>query len=226
MHSDISRDASGYEGSPESNLRVARELAVLDFAMLSDHAEMLCFTEWSDLQRASERWNEPGVFVTLFGYEWTSARYGHKNLVAGDLAALGEPIGAFGDGPLARTPDELFSALIGRAVLAHPHHVSHGLGQPTDWSFRNDEVQRLVEIFQVRGNDEYDGAPYQKQEESFVPGHSVRDALAQGHRLGIVASPDHGGGMGLAGVWSGELTRAAIFEALHARRTFGTTGPR
>jgi hypothetical protein len=45
-----------------------------------------------------------------------------------------------------------------------------------------------------------------------------------GHRLGIIASPDHGGGLGLAGVWARDLTREALFEALHARRTFGTTG--
>ena len=75
---------------------------------------------------------------------------------------------------------------------------SHGAQQPTDWSFRSDQFQRLVEIFQVRGNYEYDGAPYQKQETRapFAKGHSVRDALARGHRLGIIASPDHGGGLG------------------------------
>jgi hypothetical protein len=45
-----------------------------------------------------------------------------------------------------------------------------------------------------------------------------------GHRLGIIASPDHGGGLGLAGVWARNLSREALFEALYARRTFGTTG--
>jgi hypothetical protein len=54
----------------------------------------------------------------------------------------------------------------------------------------------------------------------------VRAALDEGHRLGIIASPDHRGGLGLAGVWAITLTREAIFEALHARRTFGTTGAR
>ena len=78
----------------------------------------------------------------------------------------------------------------------------------------------------MRGSYEFDGAPYPPPARSFTPGHSVRAALDQGHRLGIIASPDHRGGLGLAGVWASALTREAIFEALHARRTFGTTGVR
>ena len=78
----------------------------------------------------------------------------------------------------------------------------------------------------MRGNYEFDRAPYPPPAESFTQGRSVRAALDQGHRLGIIASPDHRGGLGLAGVWARALTREAIFEALRARRTFGTTGAR
>jgi len=165
--------------------------------------------------------------VTLPGYEWTSLSYGHRNVFFPDTleADAQAPFGALGPNG-ERTPDDLWEHLDERRALTIPHHLSHALSKPTDWSFHNDHFQRLVEIFQVRGNYEYDGAPYQKRETQvkFTPGHSVRAALAQGHRLGIIASPDHGGGMGLAGVWSEELTRESIFEALHARRTFGTTG--
>ena len=228
LHSDLSRDARGYEGSPAMNFQVVQDLAELDFAGLSDHAEALQHTDWWDVRKTSDLWNRPGVFVTLPGYEWTSLSFGHRNVYFPDTAQAdaNAPYGALAPDGVERTPDDLWAHLGERQALTIPHHLSHALSKATDWSFESDRFQRLVEIFQVRGNYEYDGAPFQKTETqvTFEPGHSVRDALAKGQRVGILASPDHGGGMGLAGVWAEELTRESIFEALHARRTFGTTG--
>ncbi len=86
-----------------------------------------------------------------------------------------------------------------------------------------------------------------------VKGHHVRDALARGHTLGFTAGGDThdaapgigylynglegafeakrwGSGKqhhpGIQGVWAEALTREAIFEAIHARRTYGTSGAR
>ena len=223
LHSDLSGDLRGFEGRPEDNLQVLEDLPRLDFGALSDHAETLRPVDWWATRKLTELWNRPGAFVTFPGYEWTSLDYGHRVVLFPDeqvgdrdallAAAPGDP------------PTRLWSFLQGRAALTIPHHPSHALMRPVDWSFRNDHFQRLVEIFQVRGSYEFDGAPLnQKVRSDFVPGHSVRDALAMGHRLGIIASPDHGGGLGLAGAWARELTREALFEALYARRTFGTTG--
>jgi hypothetical protein len=225
MHSCLSRDAVESDGLPVWNLWAAREVAGLDFAALTDHSGAgLEASKWREELRAIELWNEPGRFVTLPGYEWTSPHYGHKNVVFRSLAeaARTEPLEAEEE-----TPVELFAHLESRRALAIPHHPSHGINGGTDWSFRDDRFQRLVEVFQKRGNYEFDGAPLQAGKIgnwSFFAGHSVRDALGAGHRLGLVASPDHGGGLGLAGAWAGELTREAVFDALHARRTFGTTG--
>jgi Protein of unknown function (DUF3604) len=223
LHSDLSGDLRGFEGRPEDNLQVLEDLPRLDFGALSDHAETLRPVDWWATRKLSELWNRPGAFVTLPGYEWTSLDYGHRVVLfpdeqVGDREAL--LAAAPGD-----PPTRLWSHLQGRAALTIPHHPSHALMRPVDWSFRDDRFQRLVEIFQARGSYEFDGAPLsEKLRSDFVPGHSVRDALAMGHRLGIIASPDHGGGLGLAGAWARELTREALFEALYARRTFGTTG--
>ena len=223
LHSDLSGDLRGFEGRPEDNLQVLEDLPRLDFGALSDHAETLRPADWWATRKLTELWNRPGSFVTLPGYEWTSLEYGHRVVLfpderVGDREAL---IPAAPGDP----PTRLWSHLGGRAALTIPHHPSHALRRPVDWSFRDDRFQRLVEIFQTRGSYEFDGAPVNpKLASDFVPGHSVRDALAMGHRLGIIASPDHGGGLGLAGVWATELTREAIFEGLYARRTFGTTG--
>jgi hypothetical protein len=223
LHSDLSGDLRGFEGRPEDNLQVLEDLPRLDFGALSDHAETLRPVDWWATRKLTELWNRPGAFVTLPGYEWTSLEYGHRVVLfpdeeVGDREAL---LAAGAGDP----PTRLWSHLGNRAALTIPHHPSHALSRPVDWSFRDDRFQRLVEIFQSRGSYEFDGAPLNpKLASEFVPGHSVRDALAMGHRLGIIASPDHGGGLGLAGVWARALTREALFEALYARRTFGTTG--
>jgi len=224
MHSSLSRDAMELNASPDQAFRVAYDIAGLDFAALSDHAESLHQSDWGTITKYADLWNEPGRFITLPGYEWTSREYGHKNVFFPN-SAQADSDALFGAG--GHTPEDLWQHLNERRAITIPHHVSSGPGgnKPTDWSFRSDHFQRLVEIFQVRGNYEFDGAPYPPPTRTFTPGHSVRAALDQGQRLGIIASPDHRGGLGLAGVWATALTRDAIFEALRARRTFGTTGP-
>lgn len=223
LHSDYSGDRRGFEGRPEDNFQVLWDLARLDFAALSDHAETLREVDWWATRKLADLWNQDGAFVTLPGYEWTSLVYGHRNVFFPD-STVGDQSARF-EAP-GRTPEDLFAHLGQKAALVIPHHPSHGFAKPVDWSFRNDDLQRLVEIFQKRGSYEYDGAPVADIQAELIPGHSVRDALAMGHRLGIIASPDHGGGLGLAGVWADTLSRESIFEALHARRTFGTTGPK
>jgi hypothetical protein len=223
LHSDLSGDLRGFEGRPEDNLQILEDLPRLDFGALSDHAETLRPVDWWATRKLTEMWNRPGEFVTFPGYEWTSLDYGHRVVLfpdeqVGDRDAL---LAAVSEDP----PTRLWSHLGGRVALTIPHHPSQALRRPVDWSFRDDRFQRLVEIFQSRGSYEFDGAPLNPNLRSeFIPGHSVRHALAMGHRLGFIASPDHGGGLGLAGAWARELTREGLFEALHERRTFGTTG--
>ncbi len=222
-HSDYSLDRRGANGTASQAFRAVFDIAELDFAALTDHVEGLSSVDWWEIRKITDLWNRPGRFVTFPSYEWTSSLYGHKNVVFPD-GAVADQRATFP--ALEHTPQDLWTFLGDRPAITIPHHVSHGLARPTDWSFRNDRFQRLVEIFQARGNYEYDGAPYQRRDlrPPFVEGHSVRDALGLGHRLGIIASPDHGGGMGLAGVWAEELSRPSIFEALRSRRSFGTTG--
>jgi len=222
-HSNFSRDRRGLNGSPVQAFRSVYDVAQLDFAGLSDHVEWLRPRDWWEIRKVTDLWNRPGEFVTLASYEWTSFEYGHRNVFFPE-AAIEQEDARFAS--TDRTPDDLWKFLDDRRAIAVPHHPSHGIREPVDWSFRNDRFQRLVEIFQSRGNYEYDGAPYQRRDmrPTFNEGHSIRHALGLGHRMGIIASPDHGGGMGLAGVWAEALTRESLFEALHARRTFGTTG--
>jgi hypothetical protein len=74
-------------------------------------------------------------------------------------------------------------------------------------------------------------------------GFHVQDALDQGYRFGIIAGSDthtsdpgnplvhhplspHPHRVGIMGIYATELTREALWEAMWARRVYGTTGER
>ncbi|MHA1726575.1 MAG: DUF3604 domain-containing protein [Promethearchaeota archaeon] len=72
-------------------------------------------------------------------------------------------------------------------------------------------------------------------------GSFVRDALQRGYKLGFTAGGDDHLGIfpsgpieienglykpGIMGLWAKELTRESLWEALHRRHCYGTTGPR
>jgi len=99
-------------------------------------------------------------------------------------------------------------------VLIIPHcHM------PGDWRFNDALMERLVEIYSMHGSFEWYGQRY----------------LERGYHIGLMcASDDHTGHPGnnparwstrggIAAVFAPELTREAIFDALVARRVYGTT---
>jgi hypothetical protein len=97
---------------------------------------------------------------------------------------------------------------------------------PTDWNFTDEKAQPVAEIFQTRGSYEYSGAPREAKRSVPKPGYFLQDAWARGIVIGVIASPDHGGGMGKACIYAPALTREAILDALRARHCFGTTAAR
>ncbi|MGI6206646.1 MAG: DUF3604 domain-containing protein [Anaerolineae bacterium] len=175
---------------------------------------------WPEDVAKSNRYYSPGEFITLVSFECALGRYGHKNVYyRGDS-------GIYIYGQAGLTPDEVWRQLEeeGYRAITIPHHPKFcGV---TDWSYRNDKFQRLVEICSAWGISEASGP------------HSVRAALAMGHRLGFVGGTDthfgqpgrpphfFGEGGGLAGVYVTALTREALWDALYERRCYATTGAR
>ena len=78
----------------------------------------------------------------------------------------------------------------------------------------------------MRGSYEYHGAPRQARRSIQQPSRYMHDTWAQGNVIGVIASPDHGGGLGKACVYAEDLSRKAILEAIRQRHTFGTTAAR
>ena len=224
-------------GTPGDYFGYARDVARLDVIALTDHdhwgVQPLDMrpdrAEW--ILREATRFHEPGRFVTIPGYEWTSWLHGHRHVLYFEGDA---PIFSSID-PATDRPDELWAALRGREALTFAHHSA---GEPvaTNWRFPPDPVlEPLTEISSVHGMSEAADAPMPIR--GGIPGNYVRDVLQAGYRLGFVGSGDSHDGhpglahlvtgqSGLAGIFTESLDRPHLLAAMRARRTFATNGIR
>jgi hypothetical protein len=233
-HSNFS-DGSG---TPEQYFRYARDVAALDAAVLTDHDHVgrgwldESDAKWREIRRQVDAFHEPGRFVTLLGFEWTSWIYGHRHVLYFD--ADGRVISSAD--PASESPQQLWSALRGRRALTFAHHSAGG-PIATDWSIPPDpELEPVTEIVSVHGSSEAGDTP--RRVYAAVEGNFVRDVLQRGHRLGFVGSGDshdghpglvhlgNSGSGGLAAILADDLTRESIHAALRARRVYATNGPR
>ena len=226
-------------GEPQDLYRYGRDVARLDVMGLTDHDHWgLRFLDaeppmWKALQEVTESFHKPGSFVTVRGYEWTSWIHGHRHVLVFDDAAL--TLRSSIDDSFDH-PAELWASLRGRRALTVAHHSAGG-PIAVDWSIAPDpELEPVTEVVSVHGSSEAADSP--RRIGSWVEGNSVRQAaLGRGYRLGFIGSTDgHDGhpGLahlvspsgGLAGILATELSRDAVYDALKARRTFATSGPR
>ena len=232
---------------PEEIYAFARDETFLDICAMSEHSEALTDIEWNYFSEVSNKFNDPGRFVTLIGGEWTSKEYGHRNYYyRGDHG----PIVRCTD-PDYESLDQFYTAARSNKALVIPHHCANTI-IGIDWSKGHDpEVERLVEIYSIWGNSErstIQGNPLPiKFMEGEKSGQHVVDALSRGYRFGFIGGGDiHDGRpgdalhnlqekpngynllhqQGLMGVWAKDLTRTAIYDALWNRRVYATTNHR
>jgi hypothetical protein len=231
-------NASDGSGSVEDYFRYARDVAGLDVAVLTDHDAIgrrpldQNADAWRAIRETVAAFDEPGRFVTLTGFEWTSWIHGHRHVLYFDGA--GDVVSSID--PAHDTPQELWSALRGKPALTFAHHSAGG-PIATNWAIPPDpELEPLTEIVSVHGSSEAEDGPGRIY--APVAGHFVRDVLARGYRLGFVGSGDshdghpglaqlaNSGSGGLAAILADDLTRDSVYAALRARRTYATNGPR
>lgn len=219
----------------------ARNACALDFCAPGDHDHVW---ETSDgmfgmMCAAVERHHVPGRFVVFPGYEWAKWRVNGDGDRCVYYRCPEEAEFFHSDDGHEDTPAKLFAALQSREALVIPHHTAIS-GNPCDFREHDPRCERLVEIYSTWGCSERaagDGNPKPVYEE--VAAGFVQRALAMGWRVGFTAGGDdhmgHPGDeivgdclyqAGLFAVWASACTREAIWEALVARRTWGTTGPR
>jgi len=224
-------------GTPEDYFAYARDVAAVDVIALTDHDHWgMRFLDgnpglWSTIEEAAHRFDEPGRFVALVGFEWTSWLHGHRHVLYFDGKA--EVLSSLD--PRYEDPALLWRALEGRSVVTIAHHSAGG-PVSTNWEFAPPpELEPVTEVVSVHGSSEASDTPGRIY--AAVPGNFVRDALGRGLRFGFIGSGDSHDGHpglahlaspsgGLAAIFSEETTRAGVLDALRARRTYATNGPR
>jgi hypothetical protein len=213
-------------------------VAGLDVVCLTDHDHwgMQALDEhpelWDRIREATERFHEPGRFVTLLGYEWTNWVHGHRHVLY--FGSEGAVLSAIDE--RYETPAQLWDGLRGQDALTFAHHSAGG-PIATNWEFAPDpELEPVTEVASVHGASEAPDAPQRIYNP--LAGNFVRDVLDKGVVLGFIGSGDSHDGHpglahlagpqmgGLAAVLTRDLTRAGLRTALKERRCYATNGPR
>ncbi|HVH24222.1 MAG TPA: DUF3604 domain-containing protein, partial [Pseudonocardia sp.] len=222
-HSLVSRCTAGDEPSLEDFYRYAWDVNEYDFWAVTDHAENSTAYQWWSIQKIADLLHVPGRFVPLYGFEWTSADCGHQNVIYGDVARGAPIFSAFAED--STTPDGLWRGLAAHPefpAITIPHHPGSAMVY-NDWDYHDPRFGRLVEVFQAcRGNYESPHC-FRQYSDGTATGTFMIDGLLRGHRFGLIASSDHGHGASYVAVLARSLSRADVFEALHARRTCAST---
>jgi hypothetical protein len=234
MHSAIS-DASG---TPDEVLARAA-VRGLDFATLTDHdtvgGSRMLPSEYAEISWLTDLFNRIEGFTTLHAYEWTTPMLpqgaGHRNVY---FEGHG-PEEVYTKGTGQGETRTLFEALRSERAFAVPHHTSW---TGTEWDLHDEAIQRHVEVVSVHGAADAPGGPVPSRGE--MPGMFAVDGLKRGLRFGFVAGTDGHGLIYHHGIarhrdpWAHALTgvlapsgdRAALWNALYQRRTWGTSGPK
>jgi len=203
-------DGAGY---PSEVYTFARDVALLDFAALTDHSEMFPqFSNYVMMNRLQEyiditnSFNNDNTFATIVAIEWTpllvQARSylctQHMNFYfSGDSFPFFSTFTAF-------TPDQVFEYLDENSAsqyIAWTHHVLRS-DYASDYGFHNQSVNRMIEIYSEHGNGETTNSsqnpiPTTHTFKETDYGYSVQDSLRMGFKYGFMASTDsHDGRMG------------------------------
>ena len=220
-HSLISRCTAGDEPELDDFYRYSFDVCEYDFWAVTDHAENTSQYQWWAMQKLADVLHVKGRFVPFYGFEWTAAT-GHQNVIY-ESSRRGAPIYS-STAAATSTPDQLWAHLrrAGQKSLTIPHHPGSAM-VPFDWSYHDEDLLRLVEVFQAcRGNYEDDGC-FRQYSDGTLTGTFMADGLRRGHRFGLISSSDHGNGASYVGAFAEELSREAVFAALHDRRTIAAT---
>lgn len=230
------------DGRPDIDtyFRNIRDLAKLDFAVLTDHdhggvgkPELWegSPSKWDLIRQKAAEYQQDGVFSTLLGYERDSYPF-YNNLVLYFRDKHAEMIRGTRDGEF--TAEELLTVLSREDVIACPHDT-YSLSSNADFMILPQElITPFIEVISRGDAAEYMGNPAWA-EKSCCEGGFWQDALRRGAKMGVIGGGDDHNGTngqvddslpypekypGVTGVWARENTTEAIFDALKAKRTY------
>lgn len=238
-------------GTPAETYEFAYRISALDFASVSDHSFLTTDAMWREIKDVTNRYNQPGRFVTFLAYEWSGQTEvgGDHNVYTSDpdmpiLRCYSyynyDNLRMYhGPDPGAAHVEQLFRRLSEQFRNENILVIPHFGGRPGNPAWHNPQLQRQIEIFSDHRRSEDWASQF----------------LQRGYRLGIMASTDnHSGNAGygvrrrevvrgdegelysrrspaeagtsLVAAYAPRLTRNDVFQALYHRRTYATTGTR
>lgn len=237
-------------GMRDDMFRFSRDVSGLDVFCLSEHDWQLADSDWEALAELNQKFDDPGRFVTIPGFEWTSANHGHRNVYFQEDGAArfssflaGSERNVIEDG--APTPVDLWNYLDGQGIAAMtvPHHMSLAWFPVSLDQFHDPRYDRVAEIYSTWG----DSLEHSQRVNSYadrVPYLALIESIKSGKQIGFIASSDsHDGrpgaaqgtsthphlfhhlGSGRTAVLANSFDRQSVFDALHARRCYALTGP-
>ncbi|OGV69812.1 MAG: hypothetical protein A3K19_28835 [Lentisphaerae bacterium RIFOXYB12_FULL_65_16] len=243
MHTTLSDG----KGDIDEVLTYARDVARLDFAIVTDHdfgsgaPWRMSKETWDYIQEKVDAYTVPGKFVAIAGYEWTSQAkywtevgenvvserlfpgrpkfYNHKNVYFPSRVDL-----IFSAKDVAyESPDLLAEAVQKAGGLIQNNHPGVGPEERDQWGYSPSFYPVIANTEMGADTTYYNGKSYESGTEK-----SVRDFLNTGGRTGFVKGTDTHGGKPAArtAVFAKELTRDAIFEALRNRRNYAVFNAR
>ncbi|MFO7900075.1 MAG: DUF3604 domain-containing protein [Planctomycetota bacterium] len=188
LSTDVGRQLyEGFNGGPEAATQAFGVLLSFAAAGTDPFADIdMAGSIWPDFVELADRYNEPGVFTAMTGFEWTSQPSGnnlHRIVVFADGAektSRVRPFTFFESEDPEKLWDymEAYEELTGGRVFAHVHNgnLSNGLaftaatfdGTPmdADYAARRSRWEPIMEITQIKGDGETH--PFLSPEDEFA----------------------------------------------------------
>ncbi|MEW6305348.1 MAG: DUF3604 domain-containing protein, partial [Verrucomicrobiota bacterium] len=229
-----------HDGVGDNSFFYARHISGLDFYAAADHSiapngdllRGLSEAYWEEYVARTEKYDDPPRFVTIHAYEASFGRpYGHHNVYFRDQPG---PLIA----PSKVTLEELWKLLKAGDAVTIPHHTGKFPGG-VDFNVHDPVFRRNFEIYSGHGLSEYynpahplsfEHSKFTSDAMSLRSPTFAQDTWKQGLVLSTIASSDDHRSQpgqphyGLAAIRAPKLTRDDIFQALHDRHTYGTSG--
>lgn len=235
-----SHDKTHNCGAGEDPYTYARDVSALDFVAVVPDYRAISRELWDEHVARCNRNDDPGSFTAILGYE-VGFRGGHHNVY---FRGSDGYIFDVADSSLW-SPDKLLPHLDRERSAVVPHHLGIDWSPHKGFYPQRDPWIPLLEIYSQHGQSEFYAPEHALSYECNRTRHRedkyatsveapiyARDAWAQGRRYGTVASSDNHFAQpgkpvkGLAALFAPANTREALFAAMKARSTYGTTGER
>lgn len=201
-------DSDG-SGTPEEAICFAKDKGQVDFFAVTDHSHEVTPDRYAAQKALSDRYNRPGSFASLSGFEMT---WNHKNGYWGHMNVLGTDF-------YERMIDDVDLPAFYEELKKHPdavamfNHPGDCWGNFNDYAWHDPEIDRLVCLAEIRG------AAYDRQYALMLSlgWHAAPVYNEDNHRPDWTRASN-----GCGVVLAPALTRENILDAMRRRRTYST----